>query len=202
MQTLQDLAVQIVEAQQTGTQITAEQVKTMLQNVKGTTFASMITVTKVATAAAHKAQNIYKVTAAQVQLFNNLSEFTNVYENAVKRSAAKDASNDQSNIENFQTQENYFEHTDCFSIVQHKQDPSKKYLYAIYNGAESCYVHNDALLTKEQLAAFCTPAEAKKLLSPEPTTNALNNVTHNVNVRVLKLESIVELKAMKQVLTV
>ena len=202
MQTLQDLAVQIVEAQQTGTQITAEQVKTMLQNVKGTTFASMITVTKVATSAAHKAQNIYKVTAAQVQLFNNLSEFTNVYENAVKRSAAKDASNDQSNIENFQTQENYFEHTDCFSIVQHKQDPSKKYLYAIYNGAESCYVHNDALLTKEQVAAFCTPAEAKKLLSPEPTTNVLNNVTHNVNVRVLKLESIIELKAMKQVLTV
>lgn len=194
MQSTREMAIAAIEMHQSGSPITADQVKDMLRNVNGTTFASMVTVTKVTTAAAHKSQSIFKVTNARIQLFNNISEFTNVYANAVKRSA-------DGNVEHFQTQENYFEHTECFSLVQHKEDPSKKYLYVIYNGAESTYIHNDEVLTTEDVAAYCTPSEAKKLLSPTPSHNVLNNVTHNVIVRVLKLDSIVQLKAMKQVLT-
>lgn len=202
MQNLQQLAVATVNAQQTGVAITAQDVVNMLASVKGTTFASMITVTKTPLAAAHKAENIYKVTAAQVQLFNNISDFTNVYSNAVKRSAAKDASNDTAAVENFQVQDSYFFHTDCYSVVQHKTDASKMYLFAIYNGAESVYVHNGAIVTKEYVAGFCTPSEAKKMFSDGTVHNVANDITHSVAVRTVGLSSIVELKAMKQVLTV
>lgn len=202
MQTLQQLAVATVQAQQTGVSITAQDVTNLLANVKGTTFASMITVTKVALAAAHKAENIYKVTAAQVQLFNNINDFTNVYENAVKRSASKDASNDTTSVESFQAQDSYFFHTDCYSVVQHKTDASKMYLFAIYNGAESVYVHNGAIVSKADVATYCTPSEAKKLFSDGTVYNVANNITHSVAVRTIGMNSIVELKAMKQVLTV
>lgn len=203
MQTLQQLAVATVVAQQTTSKhITANDVTNLLVNVKGTTFASMITVTKVALAAAHKAEEIFKVTAAQVQLFNNLSEFTNAYSNAVKRSAAKDASNDTAAVENFQVQDSYFFHTDCYSVVQHKTDASKMYLFAIYNGAESVYVHNGVIVTKEHVATFCTPSAAKQMFSDGTVHNVANDITHSVAVRTIGLNSIVELKAMKQTLTV
>lgn len=198
MHTLQDLAVATVHAQQHGTHITATDVENILKNVKGTTFASIITVTDVALSAANKAEKIYKVTSAQVQLFNNINEFTNVYENAVKRSAAG-----QENVESFTSQENYFLHTDCYSIVQHKSDPDKKYLYAIYNRAESVYVHNNKIVDVQHVATFCTPSAQKALLEvKEPTHNVTHDITHNVTVRVIKLSSIVQINAMKQTLTV
>jgi len=196
------MAQEVIKLQQTGTSITADQVKELLKDVKGTTFASMLTVTKVKLAAANKDMDIFKVTSARVQLFNNIHSDTSVYANAVKRSAAKDESNNQENVQNFEVQENYFEHTDCYSVVRHKADHTKLYLYAIYNGAESVYVHGDKILTKAQVATYCTPAEAKKLLDPEPTYNVGNQVAHSVVPRALKLESIIQLRAMKQTLEV
>lgn len=203
MQTLQDLAVATVNAQKNGYSITANDISTMLKDVKGTTFASIITVTKVATSAANKAEQIFKVTTATVQLFNNVNEFTSVYTNAVKRSAAKDSDNNAASIESFQAQENYFFHTDCYSIVQHKTDASKQYLYAIYNNAKSVYVHNDAIISKEVAASYCTASVQKIMLDSDKTVyNAANDITHSVTVRTIGLNSIVQLNAMKQSLSV
>lgn len=203
MSTLDTIAVATVNAQKNGYSITASDISTMLKDVKGTTFASIITVTKVATSAANKAEQLFKVTAATVQLFNNVNEFTDVYANAVKRSATKHSNDNTANIENFQSQENYFVHTDCFSIVQHKTDASKQYLYAIYNNAKSVYVHNDKIISKETAASYCTPSAQKEMLKTDNTVhNVTNDITHSVTVRTIGLKSIVQLNAMKQSLTV
>ena len=195
---LLDLALQTVQAQQTTpNHITAIDVAHLLQNVKGTTFASIITVTKVGTAAQHKQEQIFKVTTATVQLFNNITDDTSVYKNAVERSVNK-LSNEQTN---FEVSETWFEHTACYSVVQHKTTKDQ-YLYAIYNNAKSVYVHNNELISTVKAASYCTPSAAKQILDHTPTLNKTNNVEHNVIVRTIKLSSIVELKAMKQVLTV
>lgn len=201
MYTLEELAVATINAQRNGYSITANDVATLLKDVKGTTFASIITVTKVATAAAHKSEQIHKVTTATVQLFNNVSEFTSVYERAVKRSAAK--LNSEAEVAHFQTQDTYFFHTDCYSVVQHKTDASKQYLYAIYNNAKSVYVRNDRIISKEDAATYCTPSAQKEMLKTDTTVHNVNNdVTHDVVVRTIGLASIVQLNAMKQSLTV
>ena len=178
--------------------ITAQQIAAMLQNVHGTTFANICYVTQVQTAAAHKARNVQKVTVANVQLFNNLQAFTNAYTNAVKRTAAQIATNDEQNVTNFVAQSNYFEHTACYSIVQHKQN-SKQYLFAIYNNANSVYYINKQIATKQQVAALLTASAATKLLSNDNTThNVTNNVTHSVTVRTIAMENIVSISAAKQ----
>jgi len=182
--------------------ITAQQVATLLQNVHGTTFANICYVTQVATAAAHKARNVRKVAVANVQLFNNLQAFTNAYTNAVKRTAAQIATNDEQNVTNFVAQSNYFEHTACYSIVQHKQN-SKQYLFAIYNNANSVYYIDEQIATKQQVAALLTASAAAKLLSNDNTThNVTNNVTHSVTVRTIAMENIVSISAAKQTVQV
>jgi len=183
--------------------ITAQDIEQLLQNVHGTTFASITYVTKVTTAAAHKAKNIVKVTVASVQLFNNLNAFTSVYANAVKRTASKIGDNTQAEIDAFKVQENWFEHTSCYSVVQHKTKLDQFYLYAIYNKAESLLYIDNVLATKEEVAAYLTPAAAKAMLEPEVTTyNVANDITHSVVVRVVALNNIVSIAATKQVVTV
>ena len=182
-------------ATQATTYITPEDVKQHLATVRGTTFAQIVQVTPVATAAAHKAVNISKVTVANVQLFNNLREFTNAYVNAVKRSAAKLGLSDPRDVNEFTSQGNYFENTDCYSVVKHKTQ-EKYYLFVIYNKAESVYVMNNTVVDKQQVAQYLTPSAAKALLEPESTVhNVAQDVTHNVQVRTVKLENIVSIKA-------
>ena len=157
---------------------------------------------QVQTAAAHKANNVQKVTVANVQLFANINAFTSVYANAVKRSAAQIASNDAASVAAFTAQQNYFAHTQCYSIVAHKQTQAQ-YLYAIYNNASSVYFINNAVATKQQVAALLTASASAKLLQASNTThNATHNVTHNVNVRTIALHNIVSIHANKQVLAV
>lgn len=184
------LALQAVALQQTGTAITPADVSNVLATVKGTTFATITQVTKVATAAAHKAVTINKVTEASVQLFNNINAFTSVYANAVKRDAG---------VAEFTVQDNYFEHTDCYSVVKHKTKEAY-YLYAIYNNAKSVYVMDGREMTKAEVAAYMTPSAAKALLDPQPTHNVLNNVEHSVAVRTVALANIVSIVANKQLL--
>lgn len=182
--------------------ITPQQVQQLLQNVRGVTFANIVQVTQVGTAAAHKAHNVQKVTQASVQLFNNVNDF-NVYANAVKRSASKIADNAAADVSNFTTQESYFAHTNCFSLVQHKKDNTKFYLYAIYNSAQSMLFIDNTLATKQQVAMLLQPAAAKKLLEENTVVqNVANNVLHTVQVRTVSLDSIVQITAQKQTLTV
>lgn len=177
-------------------QITAQQIGELLQN-KSTTFAQIVYCTVVATAAAHKDINIVKVVSANVQLFANILAATQVFANAVKRSAAKLATNDPAAIQQFTQQSNYFTHTEVYSVVAHKQT-NALYLYAIYNAASSVYFVNGAVATKQQVAQYLTASAAAKLLAASaPTHNVANNVTHNVKVRTIALANLVSITANK-----
>lgn len=196
-------AQQALQQRANNTVITPVQVEQLLQNVRGTTLASIVQVTKVATAAANKARNVQKVTEASIQLFNNIADFKNVYTAAVKRSANAIADNSAANVANFEQQDNYFQHTATFSLVQHKKDASKYYLFAIYNRADSLLFIDGQPATKQAVAALLTPSAAKELLAGTNIVhNKANDVLHTVQVRTIALDSIVELNAMKQSLTV
>lgn len=182
--------------------VTAQQVQDVL-NGASVTFAQITYVTKVALAAAHKAELIQKVTTANVMLCSNIKAHTSVYARKVKRSAANIAGNDAQAVEAFVPADTYYEHTKCYSVVQHKKDASKLYLYAIYNNAESEYVHNGSIVSKEQVAQYCTASVAKQLLEPAAVvTNKQHNITHDVQVRVISLDNIVEIKARKKIVNI
>ena len=194
------LAASALQASANNNSITATQITNMLANVS-VTFANITTVTKVATAAAHKAINIVKVTNANVQLFSNINAATSVFTRAVKKSAAKHASNNMQAVAAFKAQANYFVHTACYSLTQHNANAAQQYLYCIYNNAKSAYFINNVLATKQQVAQYLTASAAQQLLQKDNTVrNVTNNITHNVQVRNIMLSSIVAIKARKQVL--
>jgi vacuolar-type H+-ATPase subunit D/Vma8 len=182
--------------------LTVAQVQQLLQNVS-VTFAQICYVTQVQLAAAHKQQNISKVTSANVLLASTLNAHTSVYARAVRKSAAKHASNNASAIAAFSASANYFEHTSTHCIVQHKQNAMLQYLFAIYNNASSVYMQNNAVVSKQHVAQYCTASAAKALLQNDNTVhNVTHNITHNVTVRTIALQNIVSIKARKQLLSV
>jgi hypothetical protein len=184
------------------TVVTAQQIQTMLQNVS-VTFAQITYVTQVALAAQHKAQNIQKVTTANVILCSNIKAHTSVYANKVKRSAAAISSNNAQAVAAFTAQQNYFTHTATHCIVQHAQHANKMYLYAIYNNAQSVYMHNNAVVSKQHVAAYCTKSAAATLLQQNNVVvNKTHNIAHNVQVRTIALSNIVSIRARKQFVTV
>lgn len=196
MQTLQLVTTQ----QQTQQQVIAQQIQAMLANTS-TTFAQIQYTTQVATAAKHKHVNITKVTNANVQLFNNINAFTNVYANAVKRSANNIQQAQNANVNAFATQQNYFTHTQCYSIVQHKTN-NNLYLYAIFNNAKSIYFINNVQSTKQQVAQYLTASAAQALLQQNNVVhNVTNNVLHTVHVRTIALQNINSITACKQNIT-
>jgi hypothetical protein len=175
----------------------AQQVQQLLNNAS-TTFAGIVYNTQVKTAAAHKHINIVKTVKANVQLFSNINAATSVFANAVKRTANAIDANDEAAIANFTAQSNYFEHTDCYSIVKHKTKDAL-YLYAIFNNASSTFSIDGQTATREQVAAFLTPAAAKELLADNAVVhNKTHNVLHTVKVRTIALDNIVSITANKQ----
>jgi len=195
-------ALQAIALHNSGNSIRREQVSDMLKAVRGTTFASIVQVTKVALAAKHKLVTIKKVTEAQVQLFNNLNDNTSVWANAVKRSAAKNADNDAENIAAFEAQSNWFEHTDCYRIVKHRTKDAY-YLYAIYSSAAAVYMMDGNEVSKAEVAQYMTPAAARDLLNPyDATLNVTHDVLHTAVCRATALENIVSIVAQKQLLIV
>lgn len=178
--------------------ITQEQVQSLLASTNGVTFANVHQVTQVKTAAKHKHENIFKVTVASVTLANNLKQFTNVYENKVKRTAAAIESNDKQAVEQFESASNWFTHTPCYSVVKHNTK-DQYYLFALYNNSSSVYIHNGAIVDKQYVAQFLTPAAAKQLLNDSDTvTNKTHNIEHKAIVRTVALSSIVQLTANKE----
>ena len=193
--------LQLVATQtQTQQQIIAQQIQQLLANVS-TTFAQIMYTTQVATAAQHKHVNITKVTNANVQLFNNINAFTNVYANAVKRTANNIQQAQNANVNAFVTQQNYFTHTNCYSIVKHKTN-NNLYLYAIFNNAKSIYFINNVQSTKQQVAQYLTATAAQQLLNNNNIVhNVANNVLHTVHVRTIALNNINSITACKQNIT-
>lgn len=174
-----------------------------LLNNCSVTFAQVTYKSTINTAAAHKHNNVYKIVTANVQLFNNINAATNVFANAVKKSASAIAANDANAIANFTTQSNYFTHNNnCYSIVQHNSN-NNLYLYCIYNSVSSTqYFINNVASNKQQVAQLLTASAAKQLLSASSTThNVSNNVTHNVVVRTIALSNILSITANKQTIT-
>ena len=182
--------------------LSVQQVQQLLGNVS-VTFAEIEYLTKVQTAAAHKGENIQKVTKANVILCSTIASNVSVYGNKVKKTAGEIATNDATAVAAFTPQANYFEHTACHSIVQHKVHADKFYLYAIYNNASSIYLHNGKQVSKQDIVPFMTPSGAKELLN---TSNVVHNVTHGIDhkvaVRTIALNNIVSIKARRQFVTV
>ena len=195
-------ALQALTQHSNNNTITAAQITALLANTS-VTFANIQYVTKVQTAAAHKTEQIQKITSANVILCSSLKSHTSVYANKVKKTAAAIASNDMQAVQAFTAQKNYFEHTATHCIVQHTQHADKQYLYVIYNNAQSIYVHNGKQATLQQVAQYLTPSAARDLQSTDRTVhNVTHNIAHTVAVRTIALSNIVSIKARKQLLAV
>ena len=179
--------------------ITEARITALLSPYNNTaTIANVTQVTLVQTAAKFKDVLIQKVTRGSVLLFANALN----YAECIKRSCKK-LGEEGCDIEKFEVSESSFTHDPaCYSLVRNKNNPTQAYLYMHFNkGAESVYFHKGALLSLEAVASFCTPSVAAKLLNPEQETyNVKNDITHTIMVRTVKLQNIVRLAALKQVL--
>ena len=176
----------------------ANTIAAMLNNAS-VTFAQIAYTTQIATSAANKQHNVQKHVVANVQLFANIKQATQVFANAVKKSASNIASNNAQNVAAFTQQSNYFAHTNCYSIVQHKQN-AKLYLYCIFNNVTSTvYTINNVVATKQQVATLLTASAATKLLQESNTvTNVTHNIQHNVQVRTIALANVKSVTCNKQ----
>lgn len=171
-------------------------IATLLNNT-ASTFARVTYTTKVKTAAVYKNVDVRKHTVANVQLFANVNAATEVFANAVKKSAGKlgqDASH-------FESQGNYFHHTKLYSIVKHNiQD--KFYLWCFFNNAKSTYSIDGVPVLKEDVLPLLTPSEREKLInSTKRTHNKTYDVEHEVVVRTIALENITSITTQKQTVT-
>ena len=194
-----NLAQAAIAAHNAQNAITAEQISAALANVS-VTFASIVTVTDVTTAAKHKNVSIKKVTDATVQLYNNVNAASAVYAKAVKRSAAQYA-NDAESVNNFTAQAASHVHdATCYSIV-HNANTASTMLYARYLRSRSIYMLNGSIISKEQVAEYLTPSAANALLNAKDVvTNKTNNIVHNVRIATVKLQNIVKMRVRKQLL--
>lgn len=178
-------------------QVKTSQVIAALLSGKSSTFAQIEYVTEIKPAAAHKSVKIQKLTTANVQLFSDIKAATDVFLNAVKRTAQKISGNNLDNLETFEKSNTYFEHTDCYSIVKHKES-EKLYLWAIFNNAISHFLVNGKPATREQVAEFLTPSAKKALLNNDKIVlNAKNDIMHTVQVRTISLENVKAINAAK-----
>jgi len=163
-------------------------VANLLANVKGTTFAQIVTDTEVKTSSANRHRTIRKLTTANVQLFNTIRDFE-IYAKAVRRSA---------DVNEFVQSENYFQHTDTWSIVEHKTN-GKLYLYCVYNNAKSTFTIDGVSASREAVAELLTPSAAKSLLDTSGKVyNKTNDVEHDVIVRTIALDNVVSITTGKQ----
>ena len=184
----------------TSTAINAQSVSDLLKSVHGASFAQVEYTSDVPVAAKFKnAVKIRKHTSANIQVFNHLKEFTEVYANAVKRSASKIGGNDADAVKEFTTGSSYFDHTDCFSIVKHKT-ADKYYLYAIFNNATSEYEIDGQIVSKDEVVQYLTPSEAKKFASDGIVHNVTNGIDHGVIVRTISLDNVKRMKAQGQII--
>ena len=185
-------------AAQKNNKINAARITALLSKYNNTaTIANITQVTQVQTSAANRDVVIHKVTRASVLLFANALN----YVACVQRSASKIASNDIAAIAAFTASAASFTHNaNCYSIVQNKNS-AQQYLYAHYNSAQSVYVLNNTIISVAEAASYCTASTAKTMLQTSNVVhNVSNNVAHTLQVRTPKLENIVRLAALKQVL--
>lgn len=169
-------------------------IQTALESVKGSTIASIETVTPVTVSAANKKAGIVieKQTTGSVMLFNNINDTTDPYLNKVLRS---------SGAESFEKSETYFHHLDCYSLCKHNTK-DEFYLSLIWNSSKSVYYINGIEADKITVAGYQTPSEAKKTLDSSGTVhNVKNGIEHAAIFRIVKLENIKRLAVAGHVIT-
>ena len=197
------MSKQILAMHKSATQrITASQIKALLAPTKGVTFLGVEYVSKVSgIAAKHKGVDLVKVCKANVMSFNGIKDFE-LYKHQVQRSAEK-FDNDPEKVKNYVVSETYYEHTDCFGVVQHKGNPDQQYLYCIYNSCDTEFYCNGEQITRDEASAYCTPSGAKGLLSTSKVVhNKTNGVTHDLTLRTIAMQSLVSVKGNGQTLSV
>jgi hypothetical protein len=180
--------------------ITAADIRAALAGVS-TTFARLVTVTEVKTAARHRDVKIQKVTRANVQLFSSLRDATEVYARAVRRSAASIGGNDPQDVANFTAHAATYEHdAQCHSLVT-RAGTQAQMLYARYLRSRSVYLIAGQLASPEQVAQYLTPSAARELLTPSDTvTNRTHGIQHRVRIATPRLENVVELLVRRQLI--
>lgn len=168
-----------------------EEIKPILSNVSSV---SKIISYKSEVKPAAKYKNdvtIVKEVCARVTLFGQPDETTSGYQELVRQRGTGE------NAENFESsKKTFFEHDEEFySLIRHKTN-GKEYLYCIFEDTLSTdFYLNDNLSTREEVAKYLTPSEAKKLLNPEPLVkNVSQNVEHDVIVRTIALDNVMSIE--------
>lgn len=144
----------------------------------------IVSVTPVKLSAKHKDVSIMKASKSLA----NLPLSSDFYRQKVIESAKALGQE----VDDFTVGTSYYEHTDCYPICKSKSNDTL-YLYGIYKeSSKPVYIKDGEELTKEQVAEYLTPAEAKKLLGEkvQVTENKTNKVSHDVKPRTTKLENI------------
>ena len=170
-----------------------------LANVQAATFATLTQCSKVKTAAAHKAQNIYKITVQNVTLCNSSAS---LYSNAVNKQVQAQSATAQAFTA---LPSNYTMLNNSYSVCALKSNTNKHYLRAIVNKCLQVVYYcanTNAILTKQHVAQFLTASAAKALLEPNKATTVQHaNVTHTVTARTFSLQNIYSINVAKQTLT-
>jgi hypothetical protein len=169
-------------------------IQNALNNVKGSTIAQIELLTPVTVSAANKKAGIVieKQSTGSVMLFNNINDTTDPYLNKVLKT---------SNAESFEKTATYFHHLDTYSLCKHNTK-DEYYLSLIWNNSKADYFINGKLATREQVAQYQTPAEAKKTLDTSGVVvNVKNNIEHQAIFRIVKLENIKRLAVAGKVIT-
>lgn len=173
----------------------------LLDSTVGTTFASMVSVTDVALAAAHKKAGIVvkKVVQSTIIVANNLQESTNLYTNKVMRTVDQSPNHDD---KPFVFSGSNYERVpgDAYSVISLRSNNDKKYLEAFPQATQGVhYIKIEggevSAITKDELVNYLTPSAAKKLFEDKSVVyNVKNDVTHSAVYRAYKVESIHSLK--------
>jgi hypothetical protein len=194
MQITNHTAQQIVNTvTDTTSTITASQIVQALRTVKGATFATLTQASQVKTAAAHRSQNIYKITVQNVTLCNSDAS---LYSNAVARETEQAFTAMPSNYDMI---------NNSYSVCSLKSNPAKHYLRAIVNKclqvAYYC-ANTNAIVSKADVAPYLTNSAREQLLNPSTSTHVAHaDVVHTVTARTFALQNIYSINVNKQSLT-
>lgn len=198
LNTAQQIVNALQTAQQNKSNINVNTIIKALENVQATTFATLTQASKVVTASAHKAQNIFKITVQNVTLCNsNASLYNNAVTKHVQATAQAQAFTALAS--------NYTMLNNSYSVCALKSNTNKHYLRAIVNKCLQVVYYcanTNTILTKQQVAKYLTASAKQTLLQNNNVTTVKHaNITHNVTARTFAFNNIYSINVNKQTLT-
>jgi hypothetical protein len=163
-----------------------------VSKIFGAEFTNILYITDVKTSAKYKNMKIRKSTSANVQIYANLSDVTEVYKNAILKNGVD---SNGGKITSFEVSDNWFTHKKkCYSIVYKEGKEDVLYLWCRMLKAKSEYFIDDIAVEKAEILQYLTPSEVKKLTEDTSIVhNVKNDVDHSVIIRTIKLSNITEI---------